>query len=73
MFNWIYRCRRRMSVIYGRVSPTPLCGRRFELDSAPAALPASATPRPGETTIRGRFVTVRPMPTRITARGDAQP
>lgn len=66
MLDLIFRCRERMAVVYGRVSPGPMAGTRFQ-NAPAAALPRGKPGRPGDLARNSRGVSVRPMPRRVFA------
>jgi hypothetical protein len=64
MLAHVFRHRARIAVVYGRVSPLPLAGSRFQGPELERAALSAAPERPGQLGFRGRSLILRPMPPR---------
>jgi len=68
VLSWVFRNRERLMIVYGRVAPPPLVGRRFAASSAPAGSPGRDR-RPGRIVRRRRWTVLVPMRRPDRARG----
>lgn len=68
MLAHVFRHRARIALVYGRVSPHPLAGARFQGPGLERAALAGPPERPGQLGFRGRSLIVRPMPPRTRSR-----
>lgn len=64
MLSWVFRHRDRLMLVYGRVPPPPLAGRRFAArsESRDGDGPGRRERIPGTVVRRRRWTVIVPMP-----------